>query len=169
MAVSNALRAALNQVGATSFATRAIESLANNRKLNVISSLDATYTLKASQSGAVVAFDRIAGVVYTLPAPEVGLYFDFAVLATVTSNAYRVNTNGAGVFVGGSLISIDTDTSNAVAAWTANGTSHVGVSSNGTTTGGVAGTQYRLTCVSPTRWLLSGFIHGTGVVATPVI
>jgi hypothetical protein len=67
----------------------------------------------------------------------------------------------------GALLSIDTDTSNALAAHTANGSTHLAVSMNGTTTGGILGTQFRVTCLSSTRWAITGINFGSGVVATP--
>jgi len=67
----------------------------------------------------------------------------------------------------GSLVNVDTDTSNAVAAWVGNGSTHVAVSMNGTTTGAVKGTKLRFTCLSATNWLVQGVIQGTGTVATP--
>lgn len=137
------------------------------QKANVISGSGATVTLTAAQSGSVALFDRAAGIVYTLPSPAVGLYYDFQVLTTITSNAAKVITSAGTVLLTGSLINIDTDTSNAVAAWTGDGSTHVSVSMNGTTTGGVAGTFMRFTCISATRWMVSGVIEGSGAVATP--
>jgi len=133
----------------------------------VISGQGATKTLAATDSGSLCLFDRAAGIVYTLPAPTVGLSFDFYVPVTVTSNAHKVITDAGTTLLTGSLINIDTDSSNAVAAWTGDGSTHVSVSMNGTTTGGLKGTWMRFTCVSSTLWLVTGIDEGNGVVATP--
>lgn len=137
------------------------------QKANVISGSGATVTLTAAQSGSVALFDRAAGIVYTLPSPAVGLYYDFLILTTITSNAAKVITNTGTVLLIGSLVNVDTDTSNAVAAWTGDGSTHVSVSMNGTTTGGILGSFMRFTCISTTRWMVSGIIQGSGTVATP--
>jgi hypothetical protein len=136
-------------------------------KAPVISGSGATVTLTVAQSGSAVLFDRAAGIVFTLPAPSVGLYYDFLVNTTVTSNAHKVITDTGTTLLTGSLINIDTDSSNAVAAWTGNGSSHVAVSMNGTTTGGLKGTWMRFTCISSTLWMVTGIDQGTGTVATP--
>jgi hypothetical protein len=84
---------------------------------------------------------------------------------TITSNNATVITDAGTTFVLGSV-------SNQVAAGTstffqANGTSHIKIQSNGTTTGGILGGSYRMTCISATVWLISGFILGSGTIATP--
>lgn len=133
----------------------------------IISGQGATRSLNVNESGATCLFDRAAGIVYTLPVAVPGTYFDFMVTTTVTSNAAKVITGAATELLIGSLVNVDTDTSNAVAAWTGNGSTHIAVSMNGTTTGAVAGTKLRFTCLSSTRWLVEGVIQGTGTVATP--
>ena len=135
-------------------------------KKNVISGQGATRTLNENESGSVALFDRAAGIVYTLPTAKPGMVFDFIVTTTVTSNAAKVITAvGTELLIGG-YTNVDTDTSNAVAAFTGNGSAHVAVSMNGTTTGAVAGTRLRFTCLSSTRWMVEGMVLGTGVVAT---
>lgn len=135
-------------------------------KKNVISGQGATRTLNENESGSIALFDRAAGIVYTLPTAKPGMVFDFIVTTTVTSNAAKVITAvGTELLIGG-YTNVDTDTSNAVAAFTGNGSTHVAVSMNGTTTGAVAGTRLRFTCLSSTRWMVEGIVLGTGVVAT---
>ena len=133
----------------------------------IISGQGATRSLNVNESGATCLFDRAAGIVYTLPVAVPGTYFDFMVTTTVTSNAAKIITGAATELLIGSLVNVDTDTSNAVAAWTGNGSTHIAVSMNGTTTGAVAGTKLRFTCLSTTRWLVEGVIQGTETVATP--
>lgn len=173
MAISALHRRFLNNTPVTSSdrqLQRVFESVLNHTQATVISPTGATHTLRAEDSGALCLFDRAAGIVYTLPAPEVGLYFDFAVRTTITSNSATVSA-GATRFITGALLSIDTDTSNATVGFVADGTSHITVAMNGTTTGGVAGTRYRLECIGTTAstrtWVISGHVLGTGVVATP--
>jgi hypothetical protein len=134
---------------------------------NVISGLGATRTLLTRESGSIIDLDRAAGIVLTLPAPAEGLYFDFIASVSVTSNAYKFSTATQGTdWILGSYFNVDTDTSNAVAAFTCNGTSHDNFSMNGTTAGGLLGAQFRLTAISTTVWAISGHNEGSGTVAT---
>lgn len=133
---------------------------------NVINGTSATRTLNANESGSLCTFERAAGVVYTLPTARPGTYFDFVVLTTITSNAAKVITAAGTELLIGGYMNVDTDTSNAVAAFTGNGSTHVAVSMNGTTTGGIKGTKLRFTCLSSTNWMVEGIVQGSGVVAT---
>lgn len=136
-------------------------------KKNVISDSGATRTLNENESGSIVLFNRAAGIVYTLPSAKAGTHFDFHVTTTITSNSAKVITAAGTELLIGGLTSVDTDTSNAVAFFSANGSTHIAVTMNGTTTGAVAGTKFRVTCLSATRWMVEGQTFGTGVVATP--
>ena len=133
----------------------------------VISGQGATRTLAANESGALCKFDRAAGIVYTLPtAPISGTFYDFVVETSVTSNAAKILTGAGTELLIGGYTNVDTDTSNAVAAFTGNGSTHVSVSMNGTTTGGLLGTKLRFTCLSSTKWMVEGVVMGSGTVAT---
>lgn len=135
---------------------------------NVISGSGATRTLNANESGSVVLFDRAAGIVFTLPtAPIPGTYFDFFINTTITSNSAKVITGAGTEFMLGAINSVDTDTSNAEVGFTANGSTHVAITQNGTTTGGIKGTKFRLTCISSTIWSVEGNVLGSGTVETP--
>lgn len=141
-----------------------LEELRNTRK--VISGQGATRTLSVDESGSTVLFDRAAGIVYTLPLAKPGVFFDFVITTTITSNSAKVITGAATEFLIGGYTNVDTDTSNAVAVFTGNGSTHIAVTQNGTTTGGVLGTKLRFTCLSSTRWFVEGVVQGSGVVAT---
>mgnify|MGYP000181523865 CR=1 FL=1 len=137
-----------------------------NTKVPVISDLGATRTLSVDETGATVLLNRAAGIVVTLPLAIPGLTYDFVVTTSVTSNSYKVITGAATELLIGQYTSVDTDTSNAVAVFSGNGSTHIAVTSNGTTTGGLVGTKLRFTCVSLTRWIVEGTMNGSGVVAT---
>lgn len=135
-------------------------------KKPVIKEQGATRSLSEFESGATCLFDRAAGIVYTLPTAKPGLVYDFIISTTITSNAAKVITSvGTELLIGG-YTNVDTDTSNAVAVFTGNGTTHVAVSMNGTTTGGILGTKLRFTCLSSTVWMVEGIVQGSGTVAT---
>lgn len=133
----------------------------------VIQSVGATRTLLAEESGALCLFDRAAGVVYTLPAPVEGMTFDFTCSVAVTSNAYKVITNSASVFLLGSVMSGNLTVAASGDVFQGNGTTHVAISMNGTDTGGLIGGRIRFVAISSTQWVVSGDIVGSGTNADP--
>lgn len=133
----------------------------------VIDGVGATRTLKAEESGALCLFDRAAGIVYTLPAPAVGLTFEFLVTVAVTSNAHKVITDAATTFLLGGVIMGDVTVAQSGDYFEADGSTHVAISAAGTTTGGLLGERYVVTCISATQWVIHGVCHGAGTLATP--
>lgn len=130
-----------------------------------------TLTLSAAQSGMTFLFDRAAGIVYTLPKPVPGMTFDFVITVTITSNAATVQTDGASTFIQGNILgSVSGAASNGAAnltGWVCNGTSHIKVTMNGTTTGGILGTRLHFVAVSATVWQVDGLAIQTVAIATP--
>lgn len=127
----------------------------------------ATRVLKANESGSLCLFDRAAGIVYTLPAPIVGMTFEFLVSVNITSNAAKVITNASTVFLLGGVIMGDVTLAQSGDYFEADGTTHVAISANGSTTGGLLGERYSITCISSTQWVIHGVCHGAGILATP--
>jgi len=130
--------------------------------IKIIDSLGATITLSKADSGAEILFDRAAGIVVTLPASIPGMTFTFIVTVDLTAAAYAFVTDGA--FLVGSLLGgiegAATDETHF-----ANGTTHVGVSMNKTTTGGLIGGCFTVTCLTTTLWKIEG---NTSCTATPL-
>ena len=128
-------------------------------------------TLTAAQSTSLVVFDTAAGELYTLPAPVAGLTFDFFVETTVTSSNHKVITNAGTVFLVGAIsygILDTTPGANPGPKFTAaNGTTHLAITMNGTTTGGLFGTYFNVTCISSTLWTISGLVIASGTISTP--
>lgn len=136
--------------------------------LGVLQGQASTVTLGANQIGSTCFFDSAAGIVYTLPAPAsvpIGAWFDFVTVITITSNSAKVLTDAATTFLLGGIASVN---ATALALYAANGSSHRSVNGNGTTTGGIAGSVYRVTLINSTQWVLSGFTYSSGTVATPL-
>lgn len=125
-----------------------------------------TVSLTAAQSGDNFLLDAATGVVYTLPAPVVGLNYTFQVTVTNTSNSHEVRTNTGTVFIEGVILNVCTTAANSL-GFLANGSTHQAIKMNGTTTGGYIGTQFTLTCVSATEWMISGTVLTSGTAATP--
>lgn len=132
----------------------------------VIQSVGATRTLLPRESGALCLLDRAAGVVYTLPAPVVGMTFEFRATVSVTTNAYKVITNSAAVFLVGG-IEASTLTAGGQDFFVADGTTIVSLSAAGSTTGGLIGERYVVTAISATQWSIHGVTCGSGTLATP--
>jgi hypothetical protein len=127
----------------------------------------AARTLKANESGGVFLLDSAAGVAYTLPAPVAGMEFTFVATVTVTAaDVYAITTDAATTFLSGGVVVAATTSAIALAA-AGNGSSHVTVTMNGSTTGGLIGTVLRFTAVSSTVWAVSGQVAATGTIATP--
>lgn len=126
----------------------------------------AAATLTAADSGALCVFNSAAGDLYTLPVPEAGLWFDFVVTVTITSNAAKVITDSASTFLLGTFVQ-STDGTYTSALHSANGTTHRAWSGNGTSTGGIKGDWFRLTAISATQWVIVGMGSATGSEATP--
>lgn len=132
---------------------------------NVVSGSGATASLTAAQSGSVVLFDRAAGIVFTLPAPTIGLWYEFIVTTTITSNNAEVDTDAGTTFLMGG-VDLIIGASATTLGCAGNGTSHVKIQMNGTTKGGILGSQLWFTCVSATQWNVSGTAVGSGTLAT---
>jgi hypothetical protein len=131
----------------------------------IISGQGATATLTTGQSGAICLFDRAAGIIYTLPAPVPGNQFTFLVTVSVTSNNHKIITDTGTTLLIGQI-------ANAVAAGTnttfiGNGTTHISLTQNGTTTGGLIGSWINLICTTTSQWIVDGVTLGSGTVATP--
>lgn len=140
-----------------------------NTRVPVINDLGATRTLSVDESGALVVLNRAAGIVVTLPLAVPGLYYDFVVTTSVTTNSYKVITGAATEFLVGGYTNVDTDTSNAVAVFTGNGSTHIAVTqaaASTNSTGGLIGSKLRFTCLSATRWMVEGIVQGAGSPAT---
>ena len=94
------------------------------------------------------------GVVYTIWVPT-----------TISTSSLKIGTNGTNKFVG-SVISVDTDSSDAVVGFTAGATNDF-INLNGTTTGGVAGTWIQIVAIAANKYMVTGNVLGSGTVATP--
>lgn len=118
----------------------------------------AAVTLKRSQSGGIFYFDS-ASITYTLPTPVVGLEYTFFT-TFVSATTAIVITNASSVFMTGTLIvGVEATAPSSVAGpelFSGNGSSHVKITQNGTTTGGLIGSAFSVTCISATKWFATG-------------
>lgn len=173
-----ALGSTLAVTGATSLGAVSVTSLSSTGaftgvKATVTASGGTTRTLTAAGSGSINLFDSAAGITYTLPAPSVGLVFEFLTTVLQTSSAHVVITDAGTTFLQGAITMFSGEDVTPSATlgpkmYAANGTTHVKYTSNGTTTGGGIGTYLRFVCVSATQWQVSGYVKSpSGTLATP--
>lgn len=133
-------------------------------RLGAVNGSSGNTTLLASGSGATYLFDTAAGITYTLPAPVVGATYGFIVTTSVTSSNHKVITNTGSVLLQGTILGATTTASmfESVPA-----SSNISVTMNGTTTGGLIGTELTFRCLSSTLWQVTGNNFGSGSPATP--
>ena len=132
----------------------------------VLSGFGATRTLLARESGALVLLDRAAGIVVTLPAPVVGMSFEFGTTVQRTSNAYKIITSATTVFLVGAVMAGDATIATSGDIFTADGTTHVALTNDGDTKGGFVGENFKVRAISTTQWLIQGLVIGTGTMVT---
>jgi hypothetical protein len=94
------------------------------------------------------------GVVYTIWVPT-----------TIATSSLKIGTDGTDKYVG-SVLSIDTDSSNVTVGFVPTSTNDF-INFNGGTTGGVAGTWVQIVAVAANKYMVTGTVLGTGTVATP--
>jgi hypothetical protein len=126
----------------------------------------ASTTLTAEQSGALVLLGVATGATLTLPAPSEGMQFDVSVSVSRTSNSYKIITNAATVFLKGAYMAGDATVAQSGDVFTLDGTSHVALTIDGDTKGGLVGGHLRFTAISSTVWFVEGLVIGTGTMAT---
>jgi hypothetical protein len=130
-------------------------------------SVDA-YNLDVLQSGSTIVLDRAAGFTVKLPNPEIGVYFDFVVKTSITSNTGLIRSRLVTQYWFGSIVSFDFDTLNTETQFSPDATDYA-ISMDGSTTGGLAGTAFRITCLAANTWNITGALVGATVFTSPFI
>lgn len=128
--------------------------------------LTANRTLLAEESGALVLLGVATGMTLTLPAPQVGMQFDVSVSVSRTSNSYKIITDAATTFLLGAYMAGDATIATSGDVFTLDGSTHVALTIDGDTKGGLVGGHLRFTCISSTQWFVEGLVIGTGTMAT---
>ena len=94
-----------------------------------------------------------------------GAVFTFFVPTTVATSSLKIVTDGTDKYTG-SILTIDTDTSGAMAGFAPAATNDA-INLNGSTTGGVAGSYIQITALSSAKYMVQGVVNCTGSPATP--
>ena len=145
-------------------------SVAPGLHAEVIQSIGTTTRqLKPEESGSTILLDAADQITVTLPTPVAGMYFDFVSTVSVTaSDSHKVITKTiASEFMIGGVMSANLTVAASGDFFVANGSSHVAIEMEGSTTGGLVGGWFRLTAISTTQWAIVGTIVGSGTNADP--
>jgi hypothetical protein len=134
------------------------------RRENIV--VTANRTLLAGESGSLVLLGVASGATVTLPAASEGLQFDVSVSVSRTSNSYKIITAAATEFLLGAYIAGDTTIATSGDIFTLDGSTHVALTIDGDTKGGLVGGHLRFTCISATQWYVEGLVVGTGTMVT---
>jgi len=94
-----------------------------------------------------------------------GVTYTFWIPTTISTSSLKIGTDGTDKYVG-SVLSIDTDSSNVTVGFVP-AASNDFINFNGGTTGGVAGTWIQIVAVAALKYMVTGVVLGTGTVATP--
>jgi len=146
---------------------------------------DTTLTIEAHAGKIITAGGTLASnLVITLPTVNVtanpnsagpgsdpnspnnqGAVFTFFVPTTVATSSLKIVTDGTDKYTG-SVLTVDTDSSGAMAGFAPAGTNDA-INLNGSTTGGVAGSYVQVTALSSAKYMVQGVVLCTGTPATP--
>lgn len=115
-------------------------------------------------NGQLIPLSRAAGIAVTLPASSGSqASYRFFVSTTITSNTTTIKVaNSTDIMVG-----IATVSSSGTAGTFPTTVTADTITLNGSTTGGVAGSYIELTDVSTGFWVVTAYLEGSGVAATP--
>lgn len=94
-----------------------------------------------------------------------GVTFTIWVDATIATSSLKIGTDGTDKFIG-SVLSIDSDSSGAMAGFIPAAANDF-INLNGSTTGGVVGTCITITSLTTNKYMVNGVIVCTGAPATP--
>lgn len=126
------------------------------------------YILKPEESGALCVHGAADGAAWTLPPAEAGLWFEFTATVSVTASEVYTVTCATGDFIIGAIIGGNLTIAGSGGMFPADGSTHLAISQNGGTTGGLIGDTFVLTAIDSTLWALTQAISvGSGTNSTP--
>jgi len=132
---------------------------------DVLIGTTANITLSADDTGGILYPNRSEGIVYTLPdQPAAGTNYTIEPKATAGAGPYVINAGVAGLDVIDGFVYMKVAGAPEVQYLATNATQ---ISMNGTTTGGIIGTSFKLVYDGVDTWQVSGYMFGSGAIATP--
>ena len=142
-------------------------------KRAVTSLTTATKTVTAAESGTIFTLNRAAGVVVTLPAAAAGLYYDFHIGTTGTSNSYTISAASDADVMQGVILHMDKDDVGTVVAMNENvDTNGFNVPAaddhqlvlNADADGRFLGGYVSCVAITDALWMVTGHLFGDGTV-----
>ncbi len=126
------------------------------------------YILKPEESGALCVHGDAGGAAWELPPAAAGLWFEFFATVSVTSTDVYTVTCATGDFLIGVIVGGNLTEAASGDPFTADGSTHLAISQNGSTTGGLIGDSFVLTAINSSQWALTQAVSvGSGTNATP--
>ena len=128
-------------------------------------------TLAANLTLTLPAINTTANAASAGPGPDPstlnneGVMYTIWIPTTIATSSLKIGTNGTDKYVG-SVLSIDTDSTDATRGFVAGATNDF-INFNGTTTGGIAGTWVQIFAIAANKYMVTGVALGSGTVATP--
>lgn len=128
----------------------------------------ATYAgriIRTNDATLVITLPTIDATGETNPDTTNNLGTVYTFFIETAATAVAIQTDGTDKFVG-SILMVDTDSSGATYGYAPAAANDV-INLNGTTTGGIAGSIIQVTALAALKYMVSGVLLGSGVVATP--
>ena len=98
---------------------------------------------------------------------NLGVTYTIWVPTTISTSSLKIASQGGDYFIG-TLMGVDTDSSDALVAYNALAADTFDfINLNGGSTGGVAGTWIQIVAVAANAYMVCGTVNGSGTVATP--
>ena len=145
------------------------------QKTTVSSITDSTQTITAEESGTIFSLNRAGGIVVTLPAAAAGLTYKFHI-GTTGTGTLTINAASSADTLQGVVMIIDKDEVGGLAALNENidtlafvvpaAADHQLVMS-ADTKGRFIGGMIKYTCITDSKWVVTGHLFGDGTAATP--
>lgn len=142
---------------------------ATTHRMKVESLTAATKALTDVDSGTLFLLNKADGIAVTLPAitgADAGLFYEFQVDTAVSGGTVTI-TAQSGDLLDGWVENVDTDTSNAHAYYSPDGSDDLIFTMNGTTQGGRVASWCRFVATPGGKWFVTGQMNASGTVATP--
>ena len=144
-------------------------------KAAITSITDSTKTVTAAESGTIFSLNRAGGITVTLPAAAAGLTYEFHVGTTLTGTM-TINAASSADTLQGMVTLIDKDEVGGLAALNENidtlafacpAAADHQIVADGDTKGRFIGGMIKYTCITDSKWVVTGHLFGDGTAATP--
>ena len=126
--------------------------------------LTADSTLSKNQSGSLIVFNAVAGIVATLPTGSRGLNYDFIVRTSNSSGTYTIDA-GSNSMEGWIIVASASGATDSFLFYSVDLSARV-VSMASATSGGLIGSRIKVLCDEEGVWHIEGIAVGSSGAAT---